>query len=105
MARVRQEKELMELVRKVAEEVLDMDLSDAAPQTPLRSLGMDSSDQLELVSVLEDRLEVCLPDSQFAEIQTVGGLIAAFAELRAAQPAGGGTPAGARAGERLDDVG
>jgi acyl carrier protein len=90
MAKAGQESELMELVREVAEEVLDMDLSDATPQTALSSLGMDSADQLELVSVLEDRLDVCVPDSQFMELKTVGGLIAAFAELQAAQPAGGG---------------
>jgi acyl carrier protein len=84
MVKALPEKELMELVKEVAEEVLDMDFTDATPQTPLSSLGMDSSDQLELVSVLEDRLEVCVPDSQFAALETVGGLIAAFAELQAA---------------------
>ena len=89
MVRIPREKELMELVREVAEEVLDMDLSDATLQTPLRSLGMDSADQLELVSVLEDRLDVGLPDSEFAQLETVGGLIAAFAELQAAEADGG----------------
>jgi acyl carrier protein len=92
----------MELVKKVAEEVLDMDLSEATPQTPLRSLGMDSSDQLELVSVLEDQLEVFIPDGQFTELETVGGLIAAFAELQADQPAGGTTPPGGE--ERRGDA-
>ncbi|HUN36903.1 MAG TPA: acyl carrier protein [Trebonia sp.] len=87
MARILPERELMELVREVAEEALDMDLSEASPQTPLRSLGMDSSDQLELVSILEDRLDVCLPDSAFSELETVGGLIAAFARLQAADSA------------------
>jgi acyl carrier protein len=96
MAKVLQEEELMELVRKVAEEALDEDLGDATPQTPLRSLGMDSLDALELVSVLEDRLELCIPDSQVKELDTVGSLIAALMELQAAQPAGdGGPPAGA----------
>ena len=105
MAEASQEKELMDLVRKVAEEVLDMDLSDATTQTPLRSLGMDSADQLELVSVLEDHLDVCIPDSQFAELETVGGLIAAFAELRAAQPpAGASTPASVGREERHGDA-
>jgi acyl carrier protein len=105
MAKALQQQELMELVKKIAEEVLDMDLSDATPQTPLRSLGMDSADQLELVSVLEDQLEVCIPDSQFMQLRTVGGLITAFAELQAAQPADGGSaPAGADDGERADDA-
>jgi acyl carrier protein len=95
----------MELVKKVAEEVLDMDLGDVTPQTPLRSLGMDSADLLELVSVLEDRLEVGIPDSQFTELQTVGDLIAAFAALRAAQPPadGGSAPAGPDGEERRAD--
>lgn len=95
MAKVLQEEELMELVKKVAEEALDVDLSDATPQTSLRSLGMDSLDQLEFVSVLEDHLELCIPDSQLRELETVGGLIVALMNLQAAQPAGdGGTLAG-----------
>jgi acyl carrier protein len=101
MAQARQESELLELVRQVAEEVLDMDLSDATPQTPLRSLGMDSADQLELVSVLEDHLEVGLPDSVFMELQTVGDLIAAFAGPRPAQPASEG-PGPGRGEQRGD---
>jgi acyl carrier protein len=106
MARVLQEEELMELVKEIAEEVLDVDLSDATPQTPLRSLGMDSADQIELVSLLEDHLEVCMPDSQLRQLETVGALIAAFAELQAAQPVpDGGRPAGAGEGERLTDAG
>ena len=85
----RQEKELMELVKKVAEEVLDMDFSDATPQTPLRSLGLDSLDQLELVSALEERLEVCIPDRALTGVETVGDLIAALAALPAGQPDAG----------------
>jgi acyl carrier protein len=83
MAKVLQREELMELVRKLAEETLDVDLSDATPQTPLRSLGMDSLDQLELVTALEDRLEACLPDGQLNEVRTVGDLIAVLMELQA----------------------
>jgi acyl carrier protein len=105
MAKVRQKEELVELVKKVAEEAVDVDLSNATPQTPLRSLGMDSLDQLELVSALEDHLEVCIPDSQLKELETVGGLIAALMELQAAQPAGdGGAPAGTEDEERPTDA-
>ncbi len=105
MAKVLQEEELMELVKKVAEEALDVDLSNATPQTPLRSLGMDSLDQLEFVSALEDHFELCIPDSQLKELETVGGLIVALMELQAAQPAGdGGTPAGAGDDERPADA-
>ncbi len=105
MAKVRPEEELTELVKKVADEVMDVDLSDATPQTPLRSLGMDSLDQLELVGFLEDHLEVCIPDSQLKELETVGGLIAALTELQAAQPdRDGSTPAGAGGEERLTDA-
>jgi acyl carrier protein len=104
MAKALQEEELTELVKKVADEAVDVDLSDATPQTPLRSLGMDSLDQLELVSALEDRLEVCIPDSQVKGLETVGDLIAALTELQAAQPSpGGSTSAGAGDEERLTD--
>ena len=104
MAKVLQEEELTELVKKVAEEALDVDLSDATPQTPLGSLGMDSLDLLDLVSALEDHLEVCIPDSQLKEVETVGGLIAALTELQTAQPARDGSrPADAGSGERTID--
>jgi acyl carrier protein len=105
MAEALQEKELMELVQKIVEETLEVDLSNATPQTRLRSLGMDSLDQLELVSDLEDHLQVCIPDSQLKELETVGGLIAVLMALQAAQPAGdGGTQAGAGDEDRLTDA-
>jgi acyl carrier protein len=105
MAKVLHEEELMQLVKTIAEEALEVDLSGATPQTPLRSLGMDSLDQLELVSDLEDHLQVCIPDSELKELETVGGLIAALMALQAAGPGGdGGTPAGAGDGERPADA-
>ena len=105
MAGILQEQELMGLVKKVAEEALEVDLSNATPRTRLRSLGMDSLDQLEFISDLEDHLQVCIPDSQLKELETVGGLIAVLMALQAAQPAGdGGTPAGAGDGERPTDA-
>jgi len=86
MADVLREQELIELVKNVAEEALDMDLGDATPQTPLRSLGLDSLDQLELVSALEERLEACIPDSYLNRAETVGDLIKALADLQASRP-------------------
>jgi acyl carrier protein len=105
MAKRRQEEELMRVVKEIAEETMDVDLSDATPQTRLRSLEMDSLDLLEFVSNLEDHLQVCIPDSQLKELETVGGLIAALMALQAAQPAaGGGRPAGAGDEERPADA-
>jgi acyl carrier protein len=105
MAKVRQEEELIELAKKAAEEVLDVELSDTTPQTPLRSLGMDSLDQLEFAAVLEDALDVRIPDSRLKELETVGDLIATLMELQAARPGGDGVlAADAVAGERLTDV-
>jgi len=89
MANVRREEELMALLRNVASEALDTDLGDATAQTPLRSLGLDSLDQLELVSALEERLEVCIPDRALTGVETVGDLIAALAALPAGQPDAG----------------
>jgi acyl carrier protein len=86
MADVLREQELIALVKNVAEEALDIDLGDATPQTPLRSLGLDSLDQLELVSALEERLETCIPDSYLNQVETVGDLIAALADLQVSRP-------------------
>jgi acyl carrier protein len=107
MAKILQAEELMELVREIADEFLDLDLADATPKTPLRSLGMDSLDALELATILEERLDVCIPDGRFSERDTVDGLIAALMELQAAQFAtgGAGAPAGAEGEERPADVG
>ena len=105
MAKVLQEEELMQLVQTIAEEALEVDLSNATPQTRLQSLGMDSLDLLEFVSDLEDHLQVGIPDSQLKELETVGGLIAVLMALQAAQPAGdGGSPAGAGGEERPTDA-
>jgi acyl carrier protein len=105
MVKVLREEELMELVKNVAEEFLEVDLSDATPQTPLRSLGMDSADQLELVSVLEDQLDIAVPDGQFRELETVGGLIAVLVELQADNAAhDGSTSAGSDEEDRLPDA-
>jgi acyl carrier protein len=86
MADALREEELIELVKNAAEEALDMDLGDATPRTSLRSLGLDSLDQLELVSALEERLEVCIPDRYLDRVETVGDLIKALADLQASRP-------------------
>jgi acyl carrier protein len=78
-----QQEELVELVNKLADEFLDLDLTDATPQTSLRSLGMDSYDQLEFATLLEEHLDVCIPDSKLKDLETVGGLIALLTELQA----------------------
>ena len=89
----------MELVKEIAEEALEADLDDATPQTPLSSLGLDSADLLELVSLLEDRLDISVPDSRFKDLETVGSLITLLDELQARerpadQPAQGGADVG-----------
>jgi acyl carrier protein len=99
MVRGLKEEELMELVKEIAEEALEADLDNATPQTPLSSLGLDSSDLLELVSLLEDRLDICVPDSRFKDLETVGNLITVLEELQAPElPAGQPAPDGADVG-------
>jgi acyl carrier protein len=83
MGKVFQQEELVELVNKLADEFLDLDLTDATPQTSLRSLGMDSYDQLEFATLLEDHLDVCIPDSKLNDLETLGELIALLTELQA----------------------
>lgn len=108
MAKILQEEELMELATEVAAEVLGLDMSEATPQTLLRSLEMDSLDQLEYAAALEDRFGVRIPDDRLKEIETVGGLIATLKELQATGPDRDEAAAEASVTgdeERLTDVG
>ncbi len=72
---------LIELLAQTADETLEADLSGTTADTTLESLGMDSLDQLELVTALEDKLGIRVPDTRMNEIKTVGELVSCLLEL------------------------
>jgi acyl carrier protein len=74
------------MLRNIADEVLQVDLSEVSPGTSLGALGMDSLDKLELVTALEDQLSVRIPDEELKKIQTVGGLVECLLRLQPSRP-------------------
>jgi acyl carrier protein len=76
------EPELTELLKELADELLDIDLSDAGPSSRLDSLGMDSLDRLELITSVEDRLSIRIPDDRVSGLVTVGDLVQCLLDLQ-----------------------
>jgi acyl carrier protein len=72
--------ETIELLRKLMEENLDIDRDEVTPDATLESLGVDSLDLVELVSDLEEELDI-----EFGEpegLDTIGKMVSYIDELR-----------------------
>lgn len=89
MSRVLTEPEVIQVLKNAVTE-MQLDFSEATEETLLESLGMDSLDRLELVSILEDALSVRIPDETLKAIQTVGQLAACLIQLQISQLDQGG---------------
>jgi acyl carrier protein len=81
------ESELMELLREVTKE-LQLDLTGVGPETTLESMGLDSLDQFELLTALEDKMGLRIPDGRIGEIVTIKDVIDCLRELQQPEPAG-----------------
>ena len=82
MPKVLTEPEMIQKLKNAAAE-MQLDFGAATEETLLDSLGMDSLDRLELVSILEDALSVRIPDEVLRTIQTVGQLVECLIQLQA----------------------
>lgn len=90
--------QLTGLLKKLTDDILDIDLGDAGPDTRLDSLGMDSLDRLELITAIEDDLSIRIPDDQASGLETVGALVQCLLDLQDQAP---GQPAdGVESGSR-----
>lgn len=76
--------ELTDLLREVAEE-LEIDLTDAGPDTELESLGIDSLTELELITALEDRTGLRVTDDQVQWIKSINDLVVCLVDLQRAR--------------------
>lgn len=70
--------ELEELVEIIAD-VLDADTQDVTEDTRfVEDLGADSLDRFQIVSEVEDRLHIQIPEDALEEIETVGDALSAI---------------------------
>ena len=65
---------VVELFQKAALEVDNRKLSGLSKETVISTLGMDSVAIMELVSYLEEKLEVRIPDEELGKVRTIGDL-------------------------------
>jgi acyl carrier protein len=73
---------MAQLLIQAASEELNIELGDITPDTSLEDLGMDSMDRLELVTMLEERLGVRVPDEIMEGIKTLGDLVRSLVGLQ-----------------------
>ena len=74
---------LLDLLREVTVE-LQLDLTDVGPETTLQEMNLDSLDQLEFLTALEDRTGQRIPDEKVGEIKTIQDIINCLLDLQRA---------------------
>jgi acyl carrier protein len=70
--------ETLSLVRQALGEVAPTRKADfvgITPDTRIDALGLDSIATMEMVSFIEERIEVTFPDDELARVQKVGDLV------------------------------
>ena len=70
----RNDAEIIELFRGAVREVENKELGDLSAETRLVDLGMDSVTTMEVIGVLEERLNVQFPDEDLANIHSLADL-------------------------------
>jgi acyl carrier protein len=65
---------VIELFQQAALEVDNRKLTNLSKDTVIAQLGMDSVAIMELVSVLEERLKLRIPDEELGRVRTIGDL-------------------------------
>lgn len=78
--------ELLELLREVTAE-LQLELPDIGPEMTLQELNLDSLDQLELLTALEDRTGFRIADEKVGEIKKIQDIIDCLLDLQRVSPA------------------
>jgi acyl carrier protein len=74
--------ELMNVLRSIVLDVTQEPLPEVAPDTPLAELGIDSVLVAEIVTRIEDKLEIEIPVSQWLRARTFQDFIDAIVMAR-----------------------
>ena len=72
---MRSENEIIELFKEAVSEVdNNVKVKDMTSSTELASLGLDSVMTMEVIGVLEEKLDLRFPDEDLASIRSMGDL-------------------------------
>ena len=81
--RARTRFELLALFQDVAKEVVEKELAPISESTVISELGIDSLAMLEIVGLMERRLEIQIPDESLTGIQSVFDLLGVVEKCQA----------------------
>lgn len=73
--------ELLEKVKAIIAEKLNIDKATITADATLESLGVDSLDMLEIIMKLEEQFNIEIDDDQAAEIKTIEQAVSKIQEL------------------------
>ena len=77
----RTDEEIITLFKDAVKEVENKELNDLTPGSNLAKLGLDSVATMEVIGVMEERLNVQFPDEDLANLQTLSDLTALVHKL------------------------
>ena len=72
----RNDEEIITMFREAVKEVENKELDNLALETDLAKLGLDSVATMEVIGVLEERLNVQFPDEDLANLKSLSDLTA-----------------------------
>ncbi len=77
------EVDILTMFNKIAREVeKGKDLPQITRDSKITALGIDSVSMMEIIGVIEDELDVAIPDEKLARLQTVGDIETVIQEQR-----------------------
>lgn len=77
------EVDILSMFNKIAREVeKGKDLPTISRDSKISALGIDSVSMMEIIGVIEDELDVSIPDEKLARLQTVGDIESVIREQR-----------------------
>ena len=66
--------QIREEVRALIAEIIERDASDVADETPLRELGVDSMQAIEIITDLEKRYKIKIAESEYRNVSTLANI-------------------------------
>ena len=85
MSEAPRDPKVIELFARAIWEVDQKKFDDLTMDKPIAALGIDSVAMLEVIGFLEEELQIHLPEERLQQVQTVGDLADAIADVRAAR--------------------
>lgn len=79
--------ELKETLRALIADIIEVDPSRVEDQTALRDLGVDSMQAIEIISDLERRYQIRIPEGDFKRVTNLESVTELLAEKLAARDA------------------